>query len=551
MSDPIEHAAQLAAARDALSIRGLKHAAVFACELYASLPESARENLPLTPEDRAPSDGLLFLAKSYFDLQEYARASHVLAQKESLSDVEFFVMHYARYLAGERRKEQLSLEMKANSGSAQKPTTNPNLKDLMRDLSDADAVGKLDAFGLYLYGVVLKESRVHLTPSGTSPQQIFWRSIARFPWNWSAWLEVSNMKAPILDKSVVCPWMADFFQAHVLLIQSQVPQAIDILERLKSTFPSSGYVVSQLARANYELRDFDGANDLFQQLTAADPYRMELMDLYSDVLYVREDKTALSELAHHVQAVDKYCPETNCVIGNYYALKGQHERAIAYFTRAISLDNECLAAWTLIGHEYIQMKNTNAAIEVYRRALELAQNDYRAWYGLGQAYELLDLYHYSIYYYQKAAAIRPYDARMWVALGGSFEKLGQMNQAKVCYLRAVGNKDAEGIAVFRLAKLYEVSEKDMDKAAEYYRMHWRDRTLRGVTRVDTTDAVQAVLFLGKFCMQRGELPEAMQWCNKLLERDGPEKEEAKAMLHAMRQMEFSTPETRHTGRNYF
>ncbi|CAK4077775.1 unnamed protein product [Aphanomyces euteiches] len=149
--------------------------------------------------------------------------------------------------------------------------------------------------------------------------------------------------------------MADLFQSHVLLIQCQVPQAIEILERLRTTFPTSSYLVSQLARAHYELRDFDVANDFFQQLTAADPYRVELMDLFSDVLYVKEDKAALSALAHHVQAVDKYCPETNCVIGNYYALKGQHERAIAYFTRAISLDNECLAAWTLIGYHAIRL----------------------------------------------------------------------------------------------------------------------------------------------------------------------------------------------------
>ena len=95
-------------------------------------------------------------------------------------------------------------------------------------------------------------------------------------------------------------------------------------------------------------------------------------------------------------------------------------------------------------------------------------------YGLGQAYELLDLFHYSVYYYQKAAGIRPYDARMWVALGMSFEKLDQITQAKSCYARAVANKDSDGIAVFRLAKLYQ--EKEPDKAAEHFQLYWRDRS---------------------------------------------------------------------------
>ncbi|KAH9064684.1 hypothetical protein Ae201684P_003471 [Aphanomyces euteiches] len=536
--DPTVAAAQLSSAREMLKERGLKHAAAFVCELYAALPLSVREGLSPQAHESSRPDGLLSLAQSYFDLQEYARAAHVLSQKNDLDNVEFFVLHYASYLAGERRKEQLSMETRVNSGSNQKPASNPNLKDLLRVLSEADAKGRLDSFGLYLYGIVLKQSGFHHTNSTPSPQQVLWRSIVLFPWNWSAWTEVASYDSPIMDKGVTSPWMADLFQSHVLLIQCQVPQAIEILERLRTTFPTSSYLVSQLARAHYELRDFDVANDFFQQLTAADPYRVELMDLFSDVLYVKEDKAALSALAHHVQAVDKYCPETNCVIGNYYALKGQHERAIAYFTRAISLDNECLAAWTLIGHEYIEMKNTNAAIEVYRRALEFAPNDYRAWYGLGQAYELLDLFHYSVYYYQKAAGIRPYDARMWVALGMSFEKLNQITQAKSCYTRAVANKDSDGIAVFRLAKLHQ--EKEPSKAAEYFQQYWRDRSR--VTRVDSNEALQAALFLGKYFMKRGDLPVAMEWCNKLMERDGPEKEEATALLQTMRQMDFVAPQ---------
>ncbi|ETV65360.1 hypothetical protein, variant [Aphanomyces astaci] len=442
------------------------------------------------------------------------------------------------------------MEMKTHSGASQKQTTsNPHLKDLLRDLADADASpNQLDAFGLYLYAVVLKQAGFEHTTVHALYVQLLQRSLALFPWNWSAWMELAatsndgsstNHQGEMNHNEKACPWMSHLFQAHVLLLHCHIPQAIDILEQIQPTFPTSSYIVSQLARAHYELRDFDGAHRLFEQLSTSDPYRMDLMDLYSDVLYVKEEKTALSELAHHVHTVDKYRPESNCVIGNYYALKGQHERAIAYFNRAITLDGTCVAAWTLIGHEYIQLKNTNAAIEVYRRALELAPTDYRAWYGLGQAYELLELFHYSVHYYQKATGIRPYDARMWVALGGSLEKLGQHSQAKSSYLRAVTNNDAEGIAVFRLAKLYELVEKDMDKAAEYYRLHWqRDRA---TGHNSSAEAVAGMLFLGNYCMLQGNLPEAMEWCYRLLERDGPEKEEAKAMLHAIRRMELFAP----------
>jgi anaphase-promoting complex subunit 8 len=36
--------------------------------------------------------------------------------------------------------------------------------------------------------------------------------------------------------------------------------------------------------------------------------------------------------------VEKFCPESCCVVGNHYSLKGKHERAVLYFQRAIKLN---------------------------------------------------------------------------------------------------------------------------------------------------------------------------------------------------------------------
>lgn len=50
------------------------------------------------------------------------------------------------------------------------------------------------------------------------------------------------------------------------------------------------------------------------------------MDTYSNVLYVKDDFAALSAMAHRVIETDKYCPESACIVGNYYSMKGDHER---------------------------------------------------------------------------------------------------------------------------------------------------------------------------------------------------------------------------------
>ena len=81
----------------------------------------------------------------------------------------------------------------------------------------------------------------------------------------------------------------------------------------------------------------------------------------------------------------RYRPETCCVIGNYYSLKAEHEKAVTYFRRALKLNRHFLSAWTLMGHEYVELKNTAAAVDAYRHAVDINPKDYRAWYGASES----------------------------------------------------------------------------------------------------------------------------------------------------------------------
>lgn len=44
---------------------------------------------------------------------------------------------------------------------------------------------------------------------------------------------------------------------------------------------------------------------------------------------------------------------------------------------------------------------------------------------------------------------------MWCAVANSYEKLDRSEDAIKCYLRAEGNQDGEGIALYSLANLYK------------------------------------------------------------------------------------------------
>jgi anaphase-promoting complex subunit 8 len=243
------------------------------------------------------------------------------------------------------------------------------------------------------------------------------------------------------------------FLVHMYLEMQRGDLAMQAIQVALPIFPSSLSLRAQIGLAQYSARDYDKAQASFEMIRDADPYRVAHIDTYSNILYIKEKHADLSLLAHTLVKVDKYAPETCCVVGNYYSLKGQHDRAITYFQRAIAVNSQYLSAWTLMGHEYIELHNSATAITCYRQALNISESDFRAWYGLGQTYEMLHLYQYASYYFRKAAVLRPGDARMWSAVGNCLLKLGSRDEAIAVFERAVQCGDSEGISTRELAKL--------------------------------------------------------------------------------------------------
>ena len=47
------------------------------------------------------------------------------------------------------------------------------------------------------------------------------------------------------------------------------------------------------------------ARDRFKELLDRDPNRLDVVDMYSNILYVKEDKASLNHLAHHCIEVPK------------------------------------------------------------------------------------------------------------------------------------------------------------------------------------------------------------------------------------------------------
>ncbi|KAL9127817.1 MAG: hypothetical protein Q9217_003377 [Psora testacea] len=493
-----------------------------------------------------------------------------------LSQKSLFLSLYARYMSGEKRKEEES-EMilgPADGGSA----VNKELVSLSRILEGwfsermaKGMEGSNQGWLEYLYGTVLAKAK-------TEEDAKMWliKSVRLAPFNWGAWLELAQLLSNVEDLQKVIPklpqnLMTLMFHLYVSqeLYQHTEPvhQSLTELERV---FPESQFLKTQRALLYYHSKDFEEAESIFSALLASAPYRIDSLDHYSNILYVMSNRPKLAFLAQVTTAIDKFRPETCCVVGNYYSLKSEHEKAIMYFRRALTLDRRFLTAWTLMGHEYLEMKNTHAAIESYRRAVDVNRKDYRAWYSLGQTYEILEMHFYALFYYQRAASLRPYDPKMWQAMGQCYDKIDKPVQSIKAYNRALvagtyyeprnssfssgpstgeppsGVMDPE--ILYQIALMHEKLSNE-DEAASYMELTLAqeeglaaisddeeeggdegERT--GGTGVTNTTS-KARMWLARWEVKRGGLQRAMELANELCQ-DGVEVEEAKALIRDLR-----------------
>lgn len=347
----------------------------------------------------------------------------------------------------------------------------------------------LDPFCTYLLGIILRDLE-----RKEEAKVAFITALQKFPLNWSAWYDLTKLFESKMEidtvvqqyfassssSSAILPhWIYSLYQAYSYIEVHANTSALRLLQSLSGIFPHSVGLKALVARGLYNIRRFEPAHTLFRSIRYQDPYRIEDMDIYSNILYVKGDTPGLASLAHDVHGIGRYTytPQCCCVIGNYFSARREHERAIIYFRRALRLDRQYTAAWTLMGHEYLELKNTTASIECYRRAVDTNPRDYRAWYGLGQTYELLHMFLYAAYYYRRTTALRPTDGRMWFALGSCYEHLERRSDAIACYERASNtDHDRDGAAAIKLAKLYRTGG-NIGEAAKWYASYLEEREL--------------------------------------------------------------------------
>ena len=104
---------------------------------------------------------------------------------------------------------------------------------------------------------------------------------------------------------------------------------------------------------------------LAQDAVKIDKYRAETCSVLGKGK-PKQNGVSLNSIHEHGPS---HVPSHPHPLGNFYSLEGDHEKAVAYFRRAVRLNRHDQSAWILLGHEYLELKNCTMAIEAYNRGL--------------------------------------------------------------------------------------------------------------------------------------------------------------------------------------
>ncbi|XP_050533495.1 cell division cycle protein 23 homolog [Daktulosphaira vitifoliae] len=452
-----------------------------------------------------------------FELKEYKRASHLL--KDCKSSISSYLKYYSEYLAADGTIKNVGCE----ATPAMFDDYLNNLDEIISNLKTSQADCLKDGYFLYLLGVVYVKLEKY-----DEAVEILLDSISKKPLNWHAWMQLGDLivdRVKLSKLDLPNHWMRNFFFCQKYLDLQLNEQMLAVAQYLFNCgFTDSTFLLSRVAVCYHNKRYVETALQKFHELIEIEPYRLENMDTYSNLLYVQHQRVELAYLAHRAVVIDKYRLETCCILGNYYSLHSEHQKAMRFFLRALKLNPLCLAAWTLLGQEYMELKNSNDAIQSYSKALEINKYEYRAWYGLGQTYEILGMFKHSLYYFKQAQLLRPFDSRMIIAVGNVYEKLGNIDMAFQSYLKGRAMGDDEKLGLICLAKLY-VQIKRPDDAAKMFLEYIDEYALDEQTR----DHSSAFMFLANYYLSQTDYESAIHYAQKCLNY-AETKEEAKALL---------------------
>ncbi|CBI28012.3 hypothetical protein VitviT2T_016470 [Vitis vinifera] len=248
---------------------------------------------------------------------------------------------------------------------------------------------------------------------------------------------ITNTSKIINGAAEVLNLLRTLGEGYRLSCMYRCQDALDVYMKLPHKHYNTGWVLSQIGKAYFELVDYLGADRAFSSARQASPYSLEGMDIYSTVLYHLREDMKLSYLAQELISTDRLAPQSWCAMGNCYSLQKDHETALKNFQRAVQLNSRFAYAHTLCGHEYVALEYFENGIKSYQSALRIDDRHYNSWYGLGMICLRQEKFEFAEHHFRMAFQINPRSSVILCYLGTALHALKRSGEALYMMEKAI------------------------------------------------------------------------------------------------------------------
>ncbi|GLT51701.1 hypothetical protein SLA2020_250940 [Shorea laevis] len=254
-------------------------------------------------------------------------------------------------------------------------------------------------------------------------------------------------------------------EGYRLSCKYRCQDALDVYLKLPHKHYSTGWVLSQVGKAYFELVDYLEADRAFSLAHRVSPYSLEGMDIYSTVLYHLKEDMKLSYLAQELISTDRLASQSWCAMGNCYSLQKDHETALKNFQRAVQLNSRFAYAHTLCGHEYVALEDFENGLRSYQSALRIDARHYNSWYGLGMIFLRQEKFEFAEHHFHRAFLINPRSSVIMSYLGAALHALKRSEEALMMMERAILADKKNPLPMYEKAHILMSLEK-FDEALE-------------------------------------------------------------------------------------
>ncbi|XP_053207235.1 cell division cycle protein 27 homolog isoform X2 [Panonychus citri] len=253
--------------------------------------------------------------------------------------------------------------------------------------------------------------------------------------------------------------LVDLANASLCLGQFHCTKAIKILMNLPQKQFNTGWVLSGIGRAYFEMSKYEEAVKYFEEAHKVEPHRLQGTEYYSTALWHLQREIKLSMLAQECIEFDKNAPQTWCVAGNCFGLQKEHETAIKFLQRAIQVDPDFAYAYTLLGHELVLTEEMDHAMACFRNAIRIDARHYNAWYGIGMIYYKQEKFQLAELHYRKALSISSCSPVLLCHIGVVQNALKKTESALTTLNKAIEMDPKNALCKFHRASIYFSMEK--------------------------------------------------------------------------------------------